>query len=167
MLGGAPLAGNPWGDVLAFVMTLAYAGLLVVLRRHRHVAMTSAACLSAVLATMVALPLAAPTAVSARDLFYLMLFGASHTGLAFFLLTIGSRLIPAVETALISTLETSLAPVWVWLAFGEVPTGAAVIGGILVLGAVIGHIVAESRAASAPLDLLPGSGAARRESPNG
>jgi drug/metabolite transporter (DMT)-like permease len=145
MLGGAPLAGNLWGDVLAFVMTLAYAVVLVVLRRHRHVAMTSAACLSAVLATAVALPVAAPTAVSASDLFYLMLFGVSQTGLAFFLLTIGSRLIPAAETALISTLETPLAPVWVWLAFGEVPTGAAIIGGILVLGAVVGHIVAESR----------------------
>ena len=65
MLGGARLAGNPWGDVLAFVMTLAYAALVVVLRWHRHVAMTSAACLSAVLAAVVALPVAAPTAVSA------------------------------------------------------------------------------------------------------
>jgi len=109
------------------------------------VAMTSAACLSAVLAAAVALPVAAPTAVSASDLIYLMLFGVSQTGLAFFLFTVGSRLIPATENALISTLETALAPVWVWLAFGEVPTGAAIIGGTLVLGAVVGHIVAESR----------------------
>lgn len=78
-----------------------------------------------------------------------MLFGVSQTGPAFFLLTIGSRLIPAAETALISTFETPLAPVWVWLAFGEVPTGAAIIGGILVLGAVVGHIVAENRHSSA------------------
>lgn len=145
MLGGAPLAGNPWGDVLAFVMTLAYAAILVVLRWHRHVAMTPAACLSALLAAAVALPVAAPTAVSARDLFYLMLFGMSQTGLAFFLLTIGSRRIPATENALISTLETPLSPVWVWLAFGEVPTVAALVGGTIVLGAVVGHIVAESR----------------------
>jgi drug/metabolite transporter (DMT)-like permease len=74
-----------------------------------------------------------------------MLFGVSQTGLAFFLVTVGSRLIPATDSALISTLETPLAPVWVWLAFGEVPTGAAIIGGILVLGAVVGHIVAEDR----------------------
>jgi drug/metabolite transporter (DMT)-like permease len=61
------------------------------------------------------------------------------------LLTIGSRLIPATETALISTLETPLGPVWVWLAFGEVPTTAAFVGGAIVLAAVVGHIVAESR----------------------
>ena len=145
MLGAAPLAGNPWGDVLAFVMTLAYAATLVLLRWHRHVAMTSAACLSALLGAVVSLPFAAPTAVSAPDLFYLMVFGVSQTGLAFFLLTIGSRLIPATENALISTLETALAPVWVWLAFGEVPTVAALVGGTIVLAAVVGHIVAEGR----------------------
>jgi drug/metabolite transporter (DMT)-like permease len=56
MLGGAPLAGNPLGDVLAFVMTMAYATMLVVLRWHRQVSMTSAACLSALLGSVVTWP---------------------------------------------------------------------------------------------------------------
>ncbi len=94
------------------------------------------------------LPLAQPAAVSAADLLYLMLFGTSQMGLGFLLLTMGSRLIPATATALISTLETPLAPLWVWLAFGEVPTTAAMVGGTIVLGAVVGHIVAESRRSS-------------------
>jgi drug/metabolite transporter (DMT)-like permease len=145
MLGGAPLAGNPWGDALAFVTTVIYAGVLVLLRWYRDVPMTSAAFLAALLGAAVSLPFAAPTAVSARDLFYLMVFGVTQTGLAFLLLTMGSRLIPATETALIGTLETPLAPAWVWLAFGEVPTTAALVGGTIVLSAVVGHIIAESR----------------------
>ena len=68
------------------------------------------------------------------------------------LLTMGSRLIPATATALISALETPLAPVWVWLAFGEVPTTAAMVGGTIVLGAVVGHIVVESRPVPAHRD---------------
>jgi drug/metabolite transporter (DMT)-like permease len=145
MLGGAPLAGNPWGDALAFVTTVIYAGVLVLLRWYRDVPMTSAAFLAALLGAAVSLPFAAPTAVSARDLFYLMVFGVTQTGLAFLLLTMGSRLIPAAETAMIGTLETPLAPAWVWLAFGEVPTTAALVGGTIVLSAVVGQIVAESR----------------------
>ena len=145
MLWGAPLAGNVWGDVLAFVMTVAYAAMLVVLRKHREVTMISAAWLSALLGALVTLPLAAPTVVGARDLLYLALFGTSQMGLGFLVLTIGSRLIPATENALIGTLDTPLSPLWVWLAFGEVPTTAALVGGTVVLTAVVGHIVAESR----------------------
>jgi drug/metabolite transporter (DMT)-like permease len=145
MLRGAPLAGNVWGDVLAFVMTVAYAAMLVVLRKHREVTMISAAWLSALLGAAVTLPLAAPTVVGARDLLYLALFGTSQMGLGFLVLTVGSRLIPATENALIGTLDTPLSPLWVWLAFGEVPTTAALVGGTVVLIAVVGHIVAESR----------------------
>ena len=122
---------------------MVYAGILVLLRWHRDVPMTSAACLAALLGAAVTLPCAQPMAVSPADLFYLMVFGATQTGLAFLLLTKGSRLIPATETALISALETPLAPVWVWLAFGEVPTAAAMVGGVIVLSAVVGHLVAE------------------------
>jgi drug/metabolite transporter (DMT)-like permease len=166
MLVGAPLAGNPWGVALAFGTMVAYAGVLVLLRWRRDVPMTSAAYLSALLGAAVALPFAQPTAVSAPDLAYLMLLGTSQTGFAFWLLTIGSRLIPATETALISVAETPLGPVWVWLAFGEVPTGAAVVGGTIVLIAVVGHIVVESRDVPARRD-VSGVGAAQTERPSG
>jgi len=149
MLGGVPLAGNLWGVTLAFVTTVIYAGVLVLLRWHRDVPMTAAALLAALLGAAVTMPFARPMAVSAADLFYLLVFGSTQTGLAFLLLTKGSRLIPATESALISALETPLAPVWVWLAFGETPTRAAMVGGIIVLGAVVGHIVAESRSVPA------------------
>jgi drug/metabolite transporter (DMT)-like permease len=143
-LGGAALAGNVWGNVLAFVMTLAYAAILVILRQHREVTMVAAVCVSMLLSTAVTWPLSAPTAVGSPELFYLFLFGG-QMGLGLLLLTIGSRLIPATENALIGTLDTPLSPLWVWLAVDEVPTTAALVGGTIVLGAVIGHIVAEGR----------------------
>lgn len=166
MLGGAPLAGNPWGVILAFVMTGLYAGVIVLLRRHRDLSMTSAVFLTALLGAVVTLPFARPTAVNAADFFYAMVFGVTHTGLAFLLLTIGSRLIPAAETALISVLETPLGPIWVWLVFGEVPTVAAMIGGTIVLAAVVGHIVVESHPVPARRD-EPGGGTIQRGSPTG
>src|SRR5262249_58926334 len=122
----------------------AYAAILVLLRWHRNVPMTAAAFVSVVVGAVVSLPFAAPSAVTTRDLVYLMVFGITQSGLAFWLLTIGSRLIPATETALISVMETPLGPAWVWLAVGEVPTAAAMVGGTILLVAVVAHLLPES-----------------------
>ena len=85
-------------------------------------------------------PFAAPLAIGAVDLLNLFLFGTVQFGLGLILLTLGSRWVPATENALISTVETPLAVAWVWLCFDEVPSVASLVGGTVVMGAVIGHI---------------------------
>jgi drug/metabolite transporter (DMT)-like permease len=62
------------------------------------------------------------------------------------LFLLGSRLLPSAEAALISTLETPLMPFWIWLAFQETPTLRALLGGALVMGAVIADIIGDSSA---------------------
>jgi len=47
------------------------------------------------------------------------------------LFTIGSGLIPAVANALIGALEAPRGPLWVWLAFGELPAATTFVGGTL------------------------------------
>jgi drug/metabolite transporter (DMT)-like permease len=59
---------------------------------------------------------------------------------------LGSRLLPSGQATLIATLETPLMPFWVWLAFQEVPSSRALLGGALVMGAVIADIVSDTRA---------------------
>jgi drug/metabolite transporter (DMT)-like permease len=56
-------------------------------------------------------------------------------GLAF--LTMGARLIPAAEVALITLLEVVLGPLWVWLALSERPGIATLLGGAVVVAAVV------------------------------
>jgi drug/metabolite transporter (DMT)-like permease len=55
-------------------------------------------------------------------------------GLAF--LTMGARLLPAAEVALITLLEIVLGPLWVWLALSEHPSTATLVGGTIVVAAV-------------------------------
>jgi drug/metabolite transporter (DMT)-like permease len=62
----------------------------------------------------------------------------SAIGIALF--TLGARLIPAIETGLIGALDAPLAPLWVWLAFSEIPGRNTILGGILVFGAVLAHV---------------------------
>jgi drug/metabolite transporter (DMT)-like permease len=63
--------------------------------------------------------------------------GAGQIGLGLVFLTIGARLIPAAQVALISLLEVVLGPLWVWVAIDEQPTTATLVGGAIVVLAVV------------------------------
>lgn len=147
-VGGGIGEGSLAGDGLAVVMTLGMAAMIVLARSAPGtIPMVPAACLSAALTALVSLPLASPASVGLLDLGYLALFGITNMGLGLIFFTIGARMIPAVQTALIGALDAPLAPVWVWLAFGETPRATTILGGTVVLAAVLTHIWWESRPA--------------------
>ena len=50
-----------------------------------------------------------------------------------------ARSVPAAELTLFTLLETVLAPVWVWLVIDETPTVLTLIGGTIILIAILGH----------------------------
>src|SRR5262249_16724138 len=112
---------------------------------HRDRPMTAAAGLSPLLTTLLVWPAAAPLDVSATDLGHLALFGVAQNGLGLLLMTWGTRFLPAAEGALIGALDASLAPVWVWLAFREVPPATTLAGGTIVMLAVLGHLWSDQR----------------------
>ncbi|MCW5741662.1 MAG: EamA family transporter [Alphaproteobacteria bacterium] len=132
----AVAAGTIIGDLLALAMTILMATYMVIVRRRRDVSMLPASCLSAFLAMALVAPVARPFAPSGTDLAVLAGFGAQF-GLTLLLLTLGARLIAAPRAALLGSLEIPLAPLWVLLAFAEVPGLMVAIGGALVLAAVI------------------------------
>jgi drug/metabolite transporter (DMT)-like permease len=135
------------GIALACFMTLAIAAMTVAVRRHRDTPMVAAAALSNLLGSVVSIPFAHGIAsVSATDLVTLAMFGFLQVGLGLSLFVLGSRLLPSGQASLIATLETPLMPFWVWLAFQETPTARALIGGALVMGAVLADIAGEMRA---------------------
>lgn len=129
-------AGYLVGYAFATTMALSYAAMMVIIRKNRQVSMLPAACLSAFLCALVVLPFAQPMQVPKTIMFDLMLFGTTQFGLGLLLMTVGTRLISATRSALIGSMENPLAPLWVWLAFGELPAWATWIGGSLVMGAV-------------------------------
>jgi drug/metabolite transporter (DMT)-like permease len=151
MVSGSLATGSVEGDLLAFAIALAFAAATVVVRRHRDVRMTPAACLAAVFAALFALPRAAPLAASPGDVGLLALFGAGQLGIGLILFTAGARLIPVAEASLVAVLETILGPVWVWALLGETPGFRSLVGGAIVLSALSAHTALELRAArSAP-----------------
>lgn len=135
------------GIGLACFMTLVIAAMTVTVRRHKNTPMVAAAAVSNVLGSLISIPFAhSIAAVSGADVFILAMFGFFHVALGLTLFVLGSRLLPSGQASLIATLETPLMPLWVWLAFQEVPAARSLVGGALVMGAVVADIIGDTRA---------------------
>lgn len=128
--------GTLLGDALAFWMTLMIAGMMVLYRRWPDTPVL----LPNALASIVLLPVAAwfspPMQVISSELMIMLAFGVVFA-LAAVTFTMGARILPPAETALLSALETPLAPIWALLLLSEMPTGAAMIGGAMILAALV------------------------------
>jgi len=91
-----------------------------------------AACVSGALVSsfMVTLP----------DMGTLTVFGSLNLGFGLALFVTGARLIPSAYAALLGTTETMLGPLWMWLIHDEVPSTRTMIGGLIILTALLSHI---------------------------
>jgi drug/metabolite transporter (DMT)-like permease len=146
IVGSARVGSDILGVALACFTTLAIAAMTVLLRRHKDTSMVAAAALSNILGSIVSIPFAhGITGVTGADILILAMFGCFQVALGLTLFFLGSRLLPSGQAALISTLETPLMPFWIWVAFAEVPTLRVLVGGALVMGAVIADIIGDSR----------------------
>lgn len=151
IVGDSSASSDILGIGLACLMTVAIAAMTVAVRQHKNTPMVAAAALSNVLGSLVSIPFAQGIAgVTAADLVILVLFGFFQVGLGLSLFMLGSRLLPSGQATLIATLETPLMPFWVWLAFQEVPSSRTLVGGALVMGAVIADIVGDAREPKQP-----------------
>jgi drug/metabolite transporter (DMT)-like permease len=134
---GSPGAGDLTGDALALAMSAAFALALVITRHRRDVSMAPATCLSQFFLLAAFLPFSTPSEIGGDDLVALVALGGGQIGLGLALLTVGARLIPAAQVALITLLEVVLGPLWVWLAVGERPDAATLAGGAIVIAAIV------------------------------
>jgi drug/metabolite transporter (DMT)-like permease len=134
---GAPGEGSLAGDSLAFLAASSFAVMVVITRWRHDVSMAPATCLSQVILVLVFLPFATPGEIEGGDLGWLAALGIGQIGLGFALLTVGARLIPAAQVGLITLLEVVLGPLWVWLALDERPSTLTLVGGAIVIAAIV------------------------------
>ncbi|MBP1846307.1 drug/metabolite transporter (DMT)-like permease [Rhizobium petrolearium] len=142
---GTGEAGGLLGDLLAFGMTVCVALMTVLMRRYPDQPVLITAGLAALLSAVLSLPFAAPLAASLQDIAIISLFGILGFALGIGLLLYGARLLPPVETALIGSLDAPLAPFWVWLFLGERLDEATLLGGSVVMAAVLLHVLFDLR----------------------
>jgi drug/metabolite transporter (DMT)-like permease len=147
---GGPGGAQGIGLVLSVVMMFAFALGVVITRHRRDISMAPAICLSQIFLIVAAGPFAEPGTIGSRDLLFMVILGVGQMGLGLAFLTLGARLIPAAEVALITLLEIVLAPLWVWLTISETPATATLVGGVVLIAAVILQVGGEESSDERP-----------------
>jgi drug/metabolite transporter (DMT)-like permease len=100
-------------------------------------ALVAVGIVTALLSAGVLLWLGLPLIPSARDAGLGLLHGGVILALGLALLARGSRLVPGVTLVMLAQAETVAAPIWTYVFFGETTTQAVLLGGALILVAVV------------------------------
>jgi drug/metabolite transporter (DMT)-like permease len=144
-------AVSPIGDGLALLIAVMFSIATVITRRFAHVRMTPATCLGTMIAAAFAASQASQFGVSSSDMGFLFAFGVVNLGLGLAFFATGARLVPAAVAALLGTFEPILGPIWVWLIHSEVPSGRTIVGGTVVVTALLVHIGLEFKRQARPV----------------
>lgn len=141
MLGEGMLEGDLFGDLSALGAAIAFSGYSVVIRSGRDGDMVPAVFWGGMLSGLVAVSAASLAGhgldISLWDTGVSFAYGAVGIGGGLVLYTLGSKYVPAAELNVLSLGEMVLAPLWVWLAFNEIPSGPTLAGGGVLLGAIL------------------------------
>ena len=140
MFGGAVDAGQLVGNLMALGVSVCFAAQLMVLRKfHATVDMLPQVLIAGLWTLVPAWLFAGSFAATGADLAVLCLMGCVQLGIGCLLATAASRALSATELGLLALLEPILGPLWVWMLLGERPGTSALVGGAIVLGAVIAN----------------------------
>jgi drug/metabolite transporter (DMT)-like permease len=116
---------------------LAYGIMIVLLRKERDASPASALLLGNLLTAVCGLPFAFGHPLPAAQAGMIVVLGVVQLGIPYLLFSIAIRRVTALEAVLLPMLEPILNPIWVALAHGEWPGPWSLVGGALVLGAVV------------------------------
>ena len=132
IVGGSLDSVNLGGDLLALWMTIGMAGYMCIYRRYPNTPTAGPAVLLSLFLVPISWVAGDPLAAPLHEVFIMCSFGLVFA-VASVTIAEGARRLPAAETALLSALETPLAPIWAFMLFAEMPTAYTVTGGAIIL----------------------------------
>ena len=137
MVGGSLSPGQMSGNIAAFIMPVSFAILIIIIRKYPDVDMIPLQLIAGIVAMSVGYLVAGKINISSYDIFLGFLAGFFQLGFGFIFITIGARSTPSAIVGIIMLTEAILGPLWAWLFVSENPPFIVLIGGSIVLFAVL------------------------------
>ena len=137
MLGTSISPGQMTGNLVAFIMPISFAVLILIVRKFPEVDMIPLQLVAGIFAMIIGLLLSPKIMVSPKDIFLGFLAGFFQVGFGFIFITIGARSTPAAFVGIIMLTEAVLGPFWAWMFANENPPLTVLIGGSIVITAVV------------------------------
>ena len=137
MVGNSLSPGQLSGNLVAFIMPISFAFLILIVRKYPEIDMVPLQLTAGAVAMIIGFMLSPEVIISKHDIFLGFLAGFLQLGFGFILITIGARSTPAAFVGIIMLTEAVLGPLWAWLFINENPPFIVLIGGSVVIIAVL------------------------------
>ena len=137
MLGGSISPGQMTGNIIAFLMPISFAILILIVRKFPDVDMVPLQLVAGMIAMIVGYLMSPTIIVSLRDIFLGFLAGFFQLGFGFIFITIGAKSTPSAFVGIIMLTEAVLGPFWAWMFANESLPLSVIMGGSIVISAVI------------------------------
>ena len=137
MVGNSLSPGELSGNLAAFTMPITFAVLIMIVRKFPSVDMVPAQFVAGISSCLIGFSLSPTIMISPHDIFLGFLAGFFQIGFGFIFITIGARTTPSAMVGIIMLSESVLGPIWAFLFVNEIPSLYGLIGGAIILFAVL------------------------------
>ena len=137
MVGNSLTPGELSGNLAAFSMPITFAVLIIIVRKFPNVDMVPAQLVAGICSCIIGYLLSTKIMISTHDIFLGFLAGFFQVGFGFIFITIGARTTPSAMVGIIMLSESVLGPLWAFLFVSERPSMFGLIGGAIILFAVL------------------------------
>ena len=137
MVGNSLTPGELSGNLAAFTMPITFAVLIMIVRKFPTVDMVPAQFIAGISSCLIGFLLSTKIMISPNDIFLGFLAGFFQVGFGFIFITIGARTTPSAMVGIIMLSESVLGPLWAFLFVSERPSTYGLIGGAIILSAVL------------------------------
>ena len=137
MVGNSINQGTLIGNVISFAIPINFTILVMIIRKFPELDMIPAIFYSGIFSGIYGLFLSSSLTFSMNDIIMGFLLGVPQLAFGFICVTIGTKTTQAVTVGLLMLLETIFAPIWVWIFLNEIPPSSVLIGGLIIISAVV------------------------------
>ena len=137
MVGNSLSPGELSGNLAAFTMPITFAVLIRIVRKFPSVDMVPAQFVAGISSCLIGLSFSPTIMISPHDIFLGFIAGFFQIGFGFIFITIGARTTPSAMVGIIMLSESVLGPIWAFLFVSEIPSLYGLIGGAIILFAVL------------------------------
>ncbi len=137
MVGASLTSGSFFGNLVALAIPINFSILVMIIRKNKNLDMIPAIFYSGIFSIIYGLVLSDSFIFTNNDILMGFYLGVPQLAFGFICITIGSRSTPSATIGLLMLGETLFAPIWVWLFLNEIPPLSVLIGGVIIILAVI------------------------------
>ena len=130
--------GHLEGNLIALISGITFAALFLGMKKIEPQYQQSSIFWGNIIVAIICIPfLSSLEVIIFSDLWMVTFLGVFQIAFAYAFFASGLKRVVAVEASIISMVEPVFNPVWVFLGYGETPTIYSIIGGLIILGAIV------------------------------